>query len=174
MRLFIKSIFVFTVLSLLSCTQSSDKTLPKYKKATKQDWVEANKILAEKETELIESFINRRHWKMTKCDIGIWIEKTSSTNNKTINKGNKVTYSYSLELLDGTTLSSSDENKPETVIIGSGKIIRGLDYAFRQLKLDEEAKIIIPSHLGYGLLGDQKTIPPRAILYYQIKILTVE
>jgi len=35
----------------------------------------------------------------------------------------------------------------------------------------DKAKFIIPSHLAYGLLGDQKQIPPGATLVYDVELI---
>jgi len=37
----------------------------------------------------------------------------------------------------------------------------------------DEAIIIIPSHLGYGLLGDNKKIPQRSTIIYEIEITNI-
>ena len=37
----------------------------------------------------------------------------------------------------------------------------------------DKAKAIIPSHLAYGFIGDEKQIPKRATLIYDIEVLNV-
>lgn len=173
MKLFIKIVAASLLLVCFACSENNKQNKPTYKKATKNDLVLANKILVENDNQLIESFIKRRNWAMTKSDIGIWIEKTVTTHDSDIRTGSTVSFSYVLELLDGTRIEEKSESNPEIIIIGEGKVVKGLDYALRQLKNNETARVIIPPQLGYGLLGNQKNIPPRAILYYQIKILSV-
>jgi FKBP-type peptidyl-prolyl cis-trans isomerase len=46
----------------------------------------------------------------------------------------------------------------------------GLNEGLRLLKPGGEAIFIIPSFLAYGLLGDRKMIPSRAIIVYSIKV----
>ncbi len=35
----------------------------------------------------------------------------------------------------------------------------------------EKARFIIPPHLAYGLLGDEKQIPARSIIVYEVELL---
>ncbi|MFM7473966.1 MAG: FKBP-type peptidyl-prolyl cis-trans isomerase [Crocinitomicaceae bacterium] len=42
------------------------------------------------------------------------------------------------------------------------------------MRVGEEAKFILPSYLGHGLLGDRYTIPPQAILYIDVKLLEIK
>jgi len=39
------------------------------------------------------------------------------------------------------------------------------------LKRGDAAIIILPSHLAFGLLGDQDMIPPRSTVIYEIEII---
>jgi len=53
-------------------------------------------------------------------------------------------------------------------------VISGLEEGILYLSEGDKAKIIIPSHLGYGLLGDlDKNIPPKATLIYDIELKSI-
>jgi FKBP-type peptidyl-prolyl cis-trans isomerase len=55
--------------------------------------------------------------------------------------------------------------------VGKGGIENGLEEAILQLHLGDQAVIILPSHLAFGLLGDQKKIPQRATVIYEIDFI---
>ena len=50
----------------------------------------------------------------------------------------------------------------------------GLHKAVLYLKSGDKAKILIPSHLAHGLLGDSKKIPPMSPIIYDIEIISVK
>ena len=39
------------------------------------------------------------------------------------------------------------------------------------MKEGDKAKLILPSHLAYGLIGDQNKIPQKATIIYDIELL---
>ena len=42
------------------------------------------------------------------------------------------------------------------------------------MKVGDIAKFILPSHLAFGLLGDEEKIPKRATLVYHVELLTIK
>ncbi len=74
----------------------------------------------------------------------------------------------------GDEIYSSDKDGVMKFVVGCGDVVSGLDEAMPYLHQGDVAKVIIPSHLGYGLLGDQKSIPERSTLIYTIRVLKVE
>ena len=54
---------------------------------------------------------------------------------------------------------------------GRGEIETGLNEGLKLLKPGAEAIFIIPPFLAYGLVGDRKMIPSRAVIVYNVNIL---
>jgi FKBP-type peptidyl-prolyl cis-trans isomerase len=42
------------------------------------------------------------------------------------------------------------------------------------MRKGEAAKLILPSYLGHGLLGDRQSIPPQSILYIDLKLIELQ
>jgi FKBP-type peptidyl-prolyl cis-trans isomerase len=42
------------------------------------------------------------------------------------------------------------------------------------MNVGDRAKFIVPSHLAFGLLGDQKMIPPQATLVYDVELINLK
>ncbi|MCT4637185.1 MAG: FKBP-type peptidyl-prolyl cis-trans isomerase [Bacteroidales bacterium] len=159
------------VIVAVSCKNSNEKPKQKAVKPTKENWIEANRIVAEKEDELINSFINRRKdWDMTKTGLGVYYEVYEKGTGSTIHVGEKITIKYSLILLDGTVVREKSDNNIVTVEIGAGEMVKGLDKTVQLLRRGDKARVIVPSGMGYGATGNGKDIPPRAALYYDIEI----
>ncbi len=65
--------------------------------------------------------------------------------------GDEVTAHYTGFLENGDIFDSSvDRGQPLEMPIGVGRLIKGWDEAFPLFKVGTKAKLIIPSHLGYG------------------------
>ena len=78
---------------------------------------------------------------------------------------------FELRSIAGDVIYSSENDGVKSFVIGDGSVEAGLDEAVRHLHRGDLAKVIIPSHLGYGLHGDDRSIPEYATLVYVIKIL---
>ena len=65
------------------------------------------------------------------------------------------------------------KDRPLTVVIGSGKMIRGLDEALRQMSVGETAQINIESDWAYGAKGLADIIPPNSDLIFEVTLITI-
>mmetsp|Transcript_38782 Transcript_38782/g.51103 ORF Transcript_38782/g.51103 Transcript_38782/m.51103 type:complete len:195 (-) Transcript_38782:715-1299(-) len=67
--------------------------------------------------------------------------------------------------------SSYDRRKPFVFPVGTGRVIKGWDEAFLNMKIGEKRRIIVPPQLGYGARGAGGVIPPNATLYFEVEFL---
>jgi FKBP-type peptidyl-prolyl cis-trans isomerase len=87
--------------------------------------------------------------------------------------GKIATLSYTVTLLTGDTVYTAEKDGPLVFEIGKGQVITGLEESILLLRVGDRAKIIIPSHLAYGLIGDQKKIRHKASLVYDIEFISM-
>ncbi len=88
--------------------------------------------------------------------------------------GSKVKVHYTLWLESGTRVESShDKGKPKTFILGGGQMIKGWDAGIPGMKVGGKRKLIVPPMLGYGAKGALPSIPPNAVLIFEIELLDV-
>lgn len=133
----------------------------------KENMINANKVINTAEDTQIKSYIERHKWNMRQLSNGSWIEETA------IGKGTKVDYedtidiTYKLESLNGNTFY---EEKRESIIVGQNKPTVGLDRAVMDLHHGSKARIIVPSSLGYGVVGDGEKVTSRTVLIYHLAI----
>lgn len=132
-----------------------------------------NQFLVEKDEERIRSFIKRRGWDMKQTGTGLWYQINTDQPGKQIETGDYVKMNYEIRLLDGTLCYTSDSTGAKQFLAGEQESIVGLQEGIQKLSEGDKARFIIPPHLGYGLLGDEKRIPGRAILVYSVHILKV-
>jgi FKBP-type peptidyl-prolyl cis-trans isomerase FkpA len=89
-----------------------------------------------------------------------------------IRPGDYVRVHYTGWLTDGKKFDSShDRGQPFTVLIGTGKVIKGWDEGVPGMRVGGKRKLIIPSALAYGTRGVPGTIPPNADLVFEIEVI---
>lgn len=136
--------------------------------------VKVNKQLLVAEDEQIEAFIKRYNWKMEETGTGLRYNIYKHGNGRKAKKGNIAKINYSVKLLNGKLCYSSKNTGPKEFIIGKGNIESGLEQGILLLKLGDKAKFILPSHLAFGLIGDQNKIPAKAALVYDIELVELK
>ena len=161
---------IISLLSLVVSSCSSDQgTIRKNSGPGKKEMSDLNRYFVQKDRERIESYIERKGLKMTESPDGIWYAILSEGTGDLFTDNDKVTLEYEVTLLDGTGCYSSKDIGPKEVIIGRSSMEAGLNLGLRMLRHGSEAIFIIPPFLAFGLTGDGKKIPARAVLVYNIK-----
>lgn len=90
-------------------------------------------------------------------------------------KGETVSVHYKGMLADGTVFDSSyKRNAPIEFPLGVGHVIAGWDEGIQLLKVGDQARFIIPSHLGYGDRGAGGVIPPNANLVFDVELVAIK
>ncbi len=88
-------------------------------------------------------------------------------------KGSRVKVHYEGKLSDGTVFDSSfSRNEPIEFSLGTGQVIPGWDEGIAQLKVGDEAELVLPPDLGYGERGAGGVIPPNAILIFRVELIS--
>lgn len=91
-----------------------------------------------------------------------------------VDSGNVVSVHYSGYLEDGSMFDSSvARGEPFNFPIGYGKVIKGWDQGITQLRVGEKARLVIPSELGYGIIGYPPIIPANATLIFDVEVLEI-
>lgn len=124
----------------------------------------------------LEEKINNMAEGYEETDSGLRYKITKKTDGKKANRGNTVKVFYKGQLADGTVFDQRLEEEGQDPIsfdVGTGRVIPGWDEGLLLLKEGEEAKFIIPPHLGYGPNGIGP-IPGNSILVFDVKLSKVE
>lgn len=162
-------ILIISLLSLVICSCSSDNgKMNRRSRPGKEEMADLNKYFVQKDRERIESYIQRKNLIMTESSSGLWYSLSSEGSGNYFTDNDKVVLEYEVTLLDGTSCYSSKELGPKEVIIGKSGIEAGLNQGLRMMKSGGKAIFILPPFLAYGLTGDGKKIPSRAVIIYNI------
>jgi FKBP-type peptidyl-prolyl cis-trans isomerase FkpA len=176
-----KNIFIFRILPIIildvflyACQQEEKQQRGSYKsQQLKETLTRSNQSLISLETEKINAYIVRYQWDMQQTGSGLYYYIYKETSGLHPKKGDSIIINFSNSLLNGQKLYSSAAEGPLRFVAGKGKIISGLEEGIFLMQVGEKAKFIIPSHLAYGLLGDQNKIPVKATLVYDVELTSV-
>ena len=134
----------------------------------------ANRYLINDEEEEIDNYVRRHQLDLVETGTGLRYQIVEEGKGKPVQPGQTVTLDYVLYDITGDVVYSSENDGLMRFVVGKSEVPSGLDEAVRLFHEGDRAWVIVPSHLGYGLLGDQKNVPSRATLIYLLKLTKVE
>jgi FKBP-type peptidyl-prolyl cis-trans isomerase FkpA len=164
-------LYLLILLFLYGCSGHDNRKELKEASRYKEPLIKANKEVVKTESDQINDFVTRHHWPVTETPSGLRYWIYSRGTGVHINKDDIVTLDYTISLLTGDTIYTSASEGPMIFRQGNGQVISGLEEAVLLLHEGDKAKIVIPSHLAFGLVGDQKKIPQKSTLVYDIEPL---
>ena len=164
-------ILILVTTCLFSCNEKQRET-NKTTDWSKQHSISYNQEINEREAIQIALFLDHhQEFKMTETETGLrYMIYKDSTGNITPKIGQEVWLDLTIKLLDGTSCYTSDDSEDEVFIVDKSDKESGLNEIVKLLTVGDKAKIILPSHLGHGLLGDFDMIPPQSILLIDVQL----
>lgn len=178
LKFIVKILSVFAVLcvffSFEACcdeTEDGQKISFENKKQKKDSLENLNKYFVAREKEAIKDYITKKGINIVETGTGLCYRIINQGDGELIKTGDIVTLDYQIRLLNDSLLYHSGEKGFKIFEVGHGGVESGLEEAVLLLHKGDEAEIIIPSHLAYGLLGDGDRIPSRATIVYNVKII---
>lgn len=166
-RTFICLSFVFT---LFACEKRPQIPSNKFIEtdSTSTEMLKLNKLLVEVEQKEIKAYLDTCKSKFSYSETGFWYTKTKDGSGEKIEKGKAVVVEYQVETLSGKVCYSYIDKNKKNLIAGKSEQQIGFNKGLTSLKEGDQAILIVPSNLAFGVMGDKKSIPPRATLIYRI------
>ncbi len=168
--------FCFIVLlgfMLSFCTSQQDERNKISKKELRMALKESNKAHVRYENQEIIDFLCRYKWPVEETGTGLRYYIYQQGDGPKVQEGTKIRYKYDVRFLNGNLVYSVGNENLKESIIPDGEMISGLLEGLKLLHEGDQAKIIIPSHLAFGVAGDGDRIPPYATLVYDLQVLKV-
>lgn len=135
--------------------------------------INANKLSVKRESDEIDQYVKFKKWDAITTGTGIRYLIYKHGEGALATTGQQAKISYTVSLLNGTLCYSSEMNGPKQFLIGEDHVESGLHEAITYMHVGDKAMIILPSHLAFGLTGDNNKIPPRASVLYDIELLSL-
>jgi FKBP-type peptidyl-prolyl cis-trans isomerase len=120
----------------------------------------------------INSYLSSKNLQMQTSTTGLRYLVTQNSLGRNIAAGDEATIHYTLSLLNGTKIDSTQRltNKPIKIIYGGVQIISGFLEAMNLLKEGERGSFILPSIIGFGSQSSA-SIPANSVLKLDLETL---
>ncbi|MEO8252973.1 MAG: gliding motility-associated peptidyl-prolyl isomerase GldI [Flavobacterium sp.] len=156
-------LFIISCLLFASCKHSQDARRPVSSASGvfMKKSIERNKKLVASEEDLIKALMKKNpttnYFASTK---GYWYsyETKNDLDTLTPKKGDVAFFNYELKDLNGNTIYSEVELRPQVYRVDKQEIMTGLREGIKLMHKNERVNFLFPSHMGYGYHGDNKKI----------------
>ena len=173
----IRLVFLFLVLFFTSCGDKPVDIRPELE-WSQEDSTDFNKELAIEEQLDIRLFLEQhKDWELTTTGSGLhyYIYEHGLVDTMySPRPGDIAEIEYVVTLLDGTECYRVTDDEYEEFNVDNSQIESGVQEGIKKLTIGDRAKLIIPSHLGHGLIGDMDKIPPLNTLIVDIYLIGVK
>jgi FKBP-type peptidyl-prolyl cis-trans isomerase len=169
----IKRTFVCCLLLLCSCTEEEEQPKPIQWNMDKS--TEMNKELSIEESIDIDLyFAQHENWKVQETGTGLRYVILKKTEGKLATAGMDAKTQYKISLLDGTEVYKTASDEVDVFRIDKSDMESGIHEGIKLMHVGEKAKLVFPSHLAHGLVGDLQKIPPLSPLVVDIELIGIE
>lgn len=156
---------------LFSCTEEPENPTPEIN-WTKQNSTDLSKELAVQAELEIKLFLEmHKDWEITKTGSGLQYYIYEHGEGDSLRAGDEAMIEYVIQTLDGTECSKTESDEYERIRVDRSEIETGVQEGLKLLRVGDKAKLIVPSHIGHGLIGDRDKIPPLTTLLIDITVL---
>jgi FKBP-type peptidyl-prolyl cis-trans isomerase FkpA len=156
-----------SLLLLATCQEQPDGR-PMTQQEMEERLMEMNRQLTDDEKKDIDRFIKKQKWPMKATGTGLRYWIYTDVEGETPSPGQLAEVSFSVSLLDGTECYKTEEGETRTFKVEQADVETGLHEAIQYMSPGDSAKLILPSHLAYGLAGDMNKIPLKSTLVYDL------
>ncbi len=134
-------------------------------------FIQGNKRILALEQEEIALVIKRHHWNMVTTGTGLNYEILKQGGGPCFVEGDSVTMKYVVQLLSGEEVYNSETDGVKTFRVEKTEEIPALHEVMKLLSPGAKARMVVPSHLAYGVAGDGNKIKGREALIMNIEIV---
>ena len=174
MNKFFKYLLFVPFFSFMACDHGQETQVKTDPNALKKSMEKANRYLVNDEEADIEDYVKRHGLNMVSTGTGLRYAILKQGSEQLIQEGQTVCLEYELRSITGDLIYSSKNEGNKVFKVGMGSVESGLDEAMSFLHKNDIATLIIPSHLAFGLHGDDNKIPAYSTLIYTIKIIDIQ
>ena len=120
----------------------------------------------------MDDYAARHHWTMKTTSSGLRYWNYREGKGPLPVEGDLVSVRYSMNLLNGDPVGKPGSVTVLEFEIGKRKVIRGLEESVQLMNAGSRARLIVPSHLAYGLLGEE-AVPSGSAIVIDVELMAV-
>jgi FKBP-type peptidyl-prolyl cis-trans isomerase FkpA len=109
----------------------------------------------------------------SETDSGLIIEEISIGRGEEVPRFATVVAHYQGTLSDGKEFDSTYARKQPLTVNLAGGAIKGWQEGIPGMRIGGKRRLIVPPELGYGARGHPPSIPPNAMLIFEIEVLEI-
>ncbi|MCH2230475.1 MAG: FKBP-type peptidyl-prolyl cis-trans isomerase [Crocinitomicaceae bacterium] len=174
MKLYLIVLLTFLV---TSCGEDPVEVVPEIN-WSKENSTDFNKELAIEEEIDIKIFLEgHKDWNVIKTGSGLQYYIYEHGKVDTMYSplpGDIAEIEYVVSLLDGTECYRTEDDEYEEFVVDNAQIETGVQEAIKKMTIGDRAKLIVPSHIGHGLVGDMNKIPPLNTLIIDVYLIGIQ
>jgi len=134
-------------------------------------YIEGNKKILHWEDEEMNLFIKRYQWDMQRTGTGMYVQILEPGQGDTFQEGDDITLKCKTFLLSGEMVYDSDKDGLKVFKVARSEEIEALHEAALMLRPGARARLVIPSHLAYGVSGDGNRINGRVPIAMTVEVV---
>ncbi len=170
----LKFLLPISIVTLFSCSEELPEK-PKDVNWTKADSYTLGKNVAEHEELKIKIYLEmHKNWEFKITGSGLRYYISEEGVGESPKRKQTAEIEYAVSLLDGTKCYQTEPDEYEELLVDQIDVETGVQEAIKLLKVGDRAKLIIPSHIGHGLLGDRDKIPPLTTLVVDMHLIGIK
>jgi len=172
------SFLILILFFVFSCrrynTQQPVQDTSEFERQKQEILMRVNQQLVEEDAREIETYAKRKGWQMKTTESGLWYMIYHHGQGEKAATGKIATLEYTLSLLDSTLCYSSELLGQKEFRLGQGGVEAGLEEGVLLMRVGDKACMFMPPHLAHGLTGDGICIPRRAIILYDVELVSLK
>jgi len=168
--------YFLLILVVFACRPEKSTNKPTSGNWSDDHSVDFNQELNEREQIQIRLFLeHNKYLKMKQTNSGLRYMIYKNGEGEMVARSGQTVYTrLRVELLNGTICHETPKEETENFVLEHSDKESGVHEALRFMKKGGHAKLILPSYLAHGLLGDREQIPPQSILYIDLELVELK
>jgi len=139
-----------------------------------EELIRINRQLLDDDRSRILEYAKRRNWDLEQTQTGLYYQIIEEGEGPVPKTGDKVSFSYKMETLDGKPIYSSDKHGLKSFVVNESAIEAGWNEMSQIMKVGDSVRMILLPHLAFGLMGDGQGVPARQSILYELRLLKIE